>query len=238
MIRGDRGRDAGRTSSPRSCSRSTRARRCRGRRGTAIRSRHRARCRRRRSTPSPPSRSPGPVACGSRAASAPCWASALRAAVRPVNGASPRSTRSRSMATKSCSGTVRRPKSAGSAMGPEAFAGPGPVDCVEGDAQARARRVDPDGSAVVEIVRDRVHRPGRRCEIRLPGLPVRRPDGGAAGEQESQGQARARPPPETVVVGGVSDRRHAASGDNVATPTAGPAAGRLRGQDGGSPELP
>ena len=75
-------------------------------------------------------------------------------------------------------------------MGSEPFVGPGPVDGVEGDAQARARRVDPDGSAVVQIVRDRVDRPGRRSES-AAGLPAGLPDGSAAGQQEDQGQARA-----------------------------------------------
>ena len=117
VSRTGRGRCAGRPSIPMAGCPSIPGHRCPVRRRTTTGSPRRARCRPHRSIPWRP-RHRGGRADG---ATAPCrhpvvpWRRGW--STSPAKGASPRSTRSRSMATKSCSGTLRRGKSDGSTMG-------------------------------------------------------------------------------------------------------------------------
>ncbi len=135
------GRSGGRPSSQTSATSSTAARHCPDRRSTSTGNRHRGRCRRHRSTPGSPRSMPRPRRAGSCADSAACWAPRSRAGESPGKGASPRSTRSSSTATKSCSGTLSWAKLAGSTIGPTPSSWPRRVNGVEGDAEAGARAV-------------------------------------------------------------------------------------------------
>ena len=87
-------------------------------RSTSIGSRRRGRCRRRRSTPGSPASSRDPGGREAAPHRRPLARPPSSAGESPGKGASPRSTRSALMASKSCSGTLSWAKLAGSAMGP------------------------------------------------------------------------------------------------------------------------
>ena len=113
-----------------------------------------------------------PGSGGSARWSAPFWVVRSRVVLSPANGGKPRSTRSRSTATNSCSGTLRCAKSAGSYIGGRSSAERVRCRSLQRDPQAGGRRVLADGGTGARVVRRGGKRPGR--DRRGPG-PVRRP---------------------------------------------------------------
>ena len=114
-------------------------------------------------------------------------------ASRPANGARPAVDPFAVDGDEELLGDRQSREVGGERHGAHALLGPGGVDGVEGDAQARPRGVGADGRAGLGVVGHGRHRLRGSRPVRLPRVPA----GRAAGQQE--GQRRRTPPSERAV---------------------------------------